>query len=293
MSRLLINEPPLMVLPSLAVKIGLNEAIFVQQLHYLLQMSHNERDGNMWVYNTNEEWGNIFPFLSSATIRRTIKSLEDAGIVISSTKMNRYKIDRTKWFSINYQALEAIAQNDQMDCSKRSNASDQNEQLTSDQNDQMTSDQNEQTNNHKNKTTTKTTSKREGQAPTQPKFNALNELLKLGANEQHAKDWLANRKKKLTQTALKALIREAGKGGISIAYAVEVCAERCWESYQSHYNLGQAPQGENNATYPSNPNRKLSAVERVRLANERARAQRAAQNSGARTDLGIYESDLR
>ena len=33
---LLISEPPLQVLPSLAVKIGLNEAIVLQQIHYWL-----------------------------------------------------------------------------------------------------------------------------------------------------------------------------------------------------------------------------------------------------------------
>lgn len=63
--------------------------------------------------------------------------------------------------------------------------------------------------------------------------------------------------------------------------------------YENKYANRPVAEGVNHATYPSNPNRKLSAVERVRLANERARAQRAAQNSGARTDLGIYESDLR
>ena len=36
MSRLLINEPPLIVLPSLAKEIGLNEAIIVQQIQYWL-----------------------------------------------------------------------------------------------------------------------------------------------------------------------------------------------------------------------------------------------------------------
>jgi len=34
MSNLLIQEVPLMVLPTLATKIGLNEAMFLQQLHY-------------------------------------------------------------------------------------------------------------------------------------------------------------------------------------------------------------------------------------------------------------------
>lgn len=234
MSRLLINEPPLMVLPSLAVKIGLNEAIFVQQLHYLLQMSQNERDGAMWVYNTFEDWGAIFPFWSIPTIKRIASSLKAKKLIVSSGKYNRMKMDKTQWYSLNYNELNKLTPSkDQIDTLEVSYCNDGEYQ-----NDTMSSYQNDTTNNHKNKTTTKTTNKREGQAPTQPKFNALNELLKLGANEQHAKDWLANRKKKLTQTALKALIREADKGGISIAYAVEVCAERCWESYQSYYNLG-------------------------------------------------------
>jgi hypothetical protein len=34
MSKLLIDEPPLQVLPTLAVRLGLEEAIFLQQLHY-------------------------------------------------------------------------------------------------------------------------------------------------------------------------------------------------------------------------------------------------------------------
>ncbi len=45
-SSLLIEESPLQVLPSLAKAIGLNEAIFAQQLHYWLRgKSGKEHDG--------------------------------------------------------------------------------------------------------------------------------------------------------------------------------------------------------------------------------------------------------
>jgi len=37
-SSLLINESPLQVLPSLAVLVGLNEAIVLQQTHYWIKM---------------------------------------------------------------------------------------------------------------------------------------------------------------------------------------------------------------------------------------------------------------
>ena len=39
MNKLLLNEPPLMILPTLASNIGLNEAIFLQQLHYWIEKS--------------------------------------------------------------------------------------------------------------------------------------------------------------------------------------------------------------------------------------------------------------
>lgn len=103
-SRLLINEPPLMFTPSLAVEVGLPEAIFLQQLHYWLEKSNNIKEGQRWVYNTYEEWQEQFPFWSASTIRRTIKSLEDKEILIVG-KFNSLKIDNTKWYRIDYDTL--------------------------------------------------------------------------------------------------------------------------------------------------------------------------------------------
>lgn len=40
-AQLLINEPPLQVLPTLAKTIGLNEAIVLQQVHYWLNPKFN------------------------------------------------------------------------------------------------------------------------------------------------------------------------------------------------------------------------------------------------------------
>ena len=34
MSKLLLNEQPLLIMPTLASKIGLNESIVLQQIHY-------------------------------------------------------------------------------------------------------------------------------------------------------------------------------------------------------------------------------------------------------------------
>lgn len=103
--NLLINEPPLQVLPSLAKEIGLNEAIVVQQIHYWIRISRNEKDGFKWVYKTFAEWKEEFPFWHINTIKRTIKKLEDDEIIFSSKTLNKAGYDRTKWYRINYEKL--------------------------------------------------------------------------------------------------------------------------------------------------------------------------------------------
>lgn len=106
-----------MVLPSLAVAIGLNEAIFIQQLHYWLEKAGTEKQGKKWVYNTYQDWEKQFPFWSNATLRRIITNLEKQGLLLSTHKYNQMKIDRTKWYSIDYEKLDNIpsAQFEQMD----------------------------------------------------------------------------------------------------------------------------------------------------------------------------------
>lgn len=128
MNNLLISEPPLQVLPTLAVRVGLKEAIVLQQFHYWLQRSGNNRDGYKWIYNSYDEWHKQFPFFSKVTLRRTINSLEKQGYLISGN-YNKAGFDKTKWYRIDYQRMsKACDQNDRTRCSDRSHAGDQNEQ---------------------------------------------------------------------------------------------------------------------------------------------------------------------
>ena len=102
---LLIQEPPLQVLPSLAVKVGLNEAIVLQQVHYWLLRSSNVRDGHKWVYNSYSNWNKQFPFWGRNTLIRAFNSLERQGYLISAN-YNKAKFDKTKWYRIDYRKLE-------------------------------------------------------------------------------------------------------------------------------------------------------------------------------------------
>ncbi|PIC80017.1 replication protein [Sporosarcina sp. P18a] len=103
--KLLMNEEPIPLLPSLAMKVGLNAALFLQQLHYRLNISKNIREGHKWVFNSYDDWKEEFPFWSLNTIKRITYDLEQKGYLISTSKHNKMKIDNTKWYRIDYEQL--------------------------------------------------------------------------------------------------------------------------------------------------------------------------------------------
>ncbi len=79
---------------------------------------------------------------------------------------------------------------------------------------------------------------------TPPKFNFKQNLIKLGANEQHVADLMAARSKKHlanTETALKLFISQAGKLNMTIPEAVEYCAGRSWGGLRVEYVQKETP----------------------------------------------------
>jgi len=102
MNKLLLDEAPLIIIPSLAVKVGLNEAIFLQQLHYWLERSSFNKNGQNWVYKTMEEWLLEFPFWSKPTLKRVIKLLRDLDIL----KVEKLSKSRVNYYTIEYQKLD-------------------------------------------------------------------------------------------------------------------------------------------------------------------------------------------
>ena len=108
MAHLLIEEYPLVIIPSLAKKIGLNQAIFLQQVHYWLEQKRNIQDGKSWVYNSFEEWQKQFPFWSVRTLKRIVAELETEGLILSTTTYNRQNLNRKKWYTIDYDKFNAL-----------------------------------------------------------------------------------------------------------------------------------------------------------------------------------------
>jgi hypothetical protein len=108
---LLFNFRPLVVNPGLASKIGLNEAIVLQQIKYwtIETDAGIEHKGLRWVYNTHEQWAKQFPFWSVDTVKRTMSSLVKQGLVFVE-KLNKAKHDHTNYYAINHLADALIDQ---------------------------------------------------------------------------------------------------------------------------------------------------------------------------------------
>ena len=100
--QLLISDKSLILLPKLAVKIGLNEAVFLQQLHFWLVRSKNSIDGKKWVYKTFEEWQKEMPFLSVRTLKRVVSNLKKKKLIITKQKVHK------QWYTINYEMLNKM-----------------------------------------------------------------------------------------------------------------------------------------------------------------------------------------
>jgi len=127
-SKLLLKDQPLIVLPALAVKVGVNGALFLQQLHYWLEKSVNVQDGYTWVYNTNQQWLQQFPFWSLSTIQRIISKLEKEGLIIKG-KYNRSKFNNTVWYRIDYKKLEKLLPSDEFEELEDVNLTEGNRQI--------------------------------------------------------------------------------------------------------------------------------------------------------------------
>lgn len=112
--ELLFNDEPITINRKLAKCLGLKEAVIFQQIHYWLKINekkkHNIREGRAWTYNSIKKWHEEeFDFLSERTVKRTLKSLEDDGLLICKT-FNKMAGDKTKWYSIDYEKLLEVAE---------------------------------------------------------------------------------------------------------------------------------------------------------------------------------------
>lgn len=106
LSNIIYEEHPIVVNPRLAKELNsADAAIIVQQIHYWCNINkaagRNFHDGRYWTYNSYEKWHEYFPWISVRTLKTIFKSLEQKGYILSGN-YNQMKMDRTKWYTVNY-----------------------------------------------------------------------------------------------------------------------------------------------------------------------------------------------
>ena len=166
MSKLLIDERPLTVLPSLVALVGMERAVILQQIHWLSQQKNTGvvlDDGERWVWGTNEEWcDEYFTFWKADTLRKHLKRLEKDGYIFTCQPNG---FNRTNHYRVNYENLESPIRHDRA-ASKRHKrttsirhddaASNRHDDTTSKRNDDAASKRHDDPASYKEKTSTET-----------------------------------------------------------------------------------------------------------------------------------------
>lgn len=109
MSLLFNKEDILLVDRRLAVIIGLNEALILQQIHYWVRKKTGgiEHKGERWVFNSLEKWHEQFPFWSQDTVKRALASLKARGL-LRVEKLAEVGRDRTNYYTIDYKQVALL-----------------------------------------------------------------------------------------------------------------------------------------------------------------------------------------
>ena len=93
----------------IAHSLGQNESILLNQILYWLSKCGREIAGQQgkWIYNSLADWHKQFGYWSMYKLRKTIKSLEDLGL-IKSIKINAKKWNHTKWYAVDYNQYKKL-----------------------------------------------------------------------------------------------------------------------------------------------------------------------------------------
>jgi hypothetical protein len=118
--KFLLEEPPLMVQPTLAQMLGYNEAAFMQLVHYLSKNPYFDKYLSVGVetkIHQSRIWVKIPPkillhrrtgrlkWMSESTLKRTIASCKGQRILLTDD-LNEDKRDNTNWYAIVTEELD-------------------------------------------------------------------------------------------------------------------------------------------------------------------------------------------
>lgn len=117
----------------IAIKFGVSEAILIENFRFWIVKNRANRrhlhDGRYWTYNSTKALTELFPYWSQDQIKRTLKRLEDAGVLLSGN-FNTSPYDRTKWYSLSDLIDRAESPNETDEIAQSTNTTDINTDVT-------------------------------------------------------------------------------------------------------------------------------------------------------------------
>lgn len=113
MTNLLTEESPQVYHPTLATWIGINEAMFLAQLNFILTKNESVgkfADGRKWYRDKPRDFVvKYFPFWDEGIVKRVIDNLRADEILLARSDLNKDPKDRSLWYTISYEAIERLA----------------------------------------------------------------------------------------------------------------------------------------------------------------------------------------
>lgn len=91
--------------PFIAKKYGINTAVLLEQLYFLILSDKHIHDDLCWTYNTLDSLGDIFPYWSRHQLERAINNAVKDGLLVKGN-YNQSKYDRTLWYALTPKACE-------------------------------------------------------------------------------------------------------------------------------------------------------------------------------------------
>jgi hypothetical protein len=87
-----------------AIRHGIPKAVLLYNIRFWLDKNKanvaHTHDGYVWTYNSGSAFAELFPEMTTRSIQRHLLELENAGVLLSSSKYNKAGFDRTKWYTI-------------------------------------------------------------------------------------------------------------------------------------------------------------------------------------------------
>ncbi len=87
---------------------GIPEAVIISNLQFWITRNkangENFRDGRTWTYNSVKAFAELFPYMTTNQIRRSLERLVEFGVLIAGN-YNASTYDRTKWFAFSDESI--------------------------------------------------------------------------------------------------------------------------------------------------------------------------------------------